>query len=170
MRGTCIGEEGEEAKAGEATPQNQAKRSKEDKGNSGNSEGHVRKAQDWSAIMSERVREEHSEARLELIGEEENIPLINPSGNEPSNPAKMQLSGDVSPTLKTRSIPSPPLLSSNVSQIAPDTEHRNAHLRLADSFSSLPRAPHTEKPPSAQEGSMSTTQEGGTPVELDNER
>ena len=66
--------------------------------------------------MSERVREEHPEARLELIGEEENIPFINPSGNESSNPAGMQL---------------------------------------------------PEKPPSAQEGSMSTTQEGGAPVELD---
>jgi hypothetical protein len=82
-----------EAEVGEATPLNQAKRSREDKGSSGNSEGHIRKAQDRSAIRSERVREERPEARLTLTGEEEINTLPNPSGNNPSDSAGLQLPG-----------------------------------------------------------------------------
>ena len=163
-------EEEAEAGIGEATPLNQAKRSREDKGSSGNSEGHIRKAQDRSAIRSERVREERPEARLMPIGREEINTLPNPLGNNPSDSAGLQLPGEVSPPLPPRSTPSPPLLSSNLSQIAPDTEHRNAHLRLADSFSSLPPTPLTERPLGAQEaGNSRTAQEGNTPLRICND-
>jgi hypothetical protein len=56
------------------------------------------------------------------------------------NPANVLLSGEDSHTHPTL-VTSLPLLSSNLRQTAPDTEHRNALSKLADSFPS-PTSPH----------------------------